>query len=93
MLAQSQHAYHLSRIVITHNLYQPTHTAFQHAKHKRATCDPMVGMQYLFGLSTPKVYHALAVTNQAVGTYSTFSPLPYLEQGGLFSVALAVAQL
>ena len=90
MLAQGQHAYHLSGTMITHSLYQPTHTAFQYTKHRRATCAPMVGMQYLFGLSTPKVYRALAVASQAVGTYSTFSPLPCPKQGGLFSVALAV---
>ncbi len=93
MLAQGQHAYHLSGTVITHSLYQPTHTAFQCAKHKRATCDPMMEMQYLFGLSTPKVYRAFAVTSQAVGTYSTFSPLLCLKQSGLFSVALAVTWL
>jgi len=50
-------------------------------------------MQYLFGLSTPKVYRAFAVTNKAVGTYPTFSPLLCLiKQSGLFSVALAVTQ-
>jgi len=43
MLAQSQHAYHLSGTVITHSLYQPTHTAFQRVKHKRATCGPHDG--------------------------------------------------
>jgi len=53
----------------------------------------MMGMQYLFGLSTPKVYRAFAVTSQAVGTYSTFSPLLCLKQSGLFSVALAVTWL
>jgi hypothetical protein len=75
MPAQSRHAYHLSRTVITHSLYQPTHTAFQRVKHKRATCDPFMEMQYLFDLSTPKVYRAFTVTSKAVGTYSTFSPL------------------
>ena len=70
--------------MITHSLYRPTHTAFQHVKHKRATCDPMVGMQYLFGLSTPKVYRASAVTSRAVGTYSTFSPLPCLSKAVYF---------
>jgi hypothetical protein len=84
MPAQSQHAYHLSGTVITHSLYQPTHTAFQRVKHKRATCDPMMEMQYLFGLSTPKVYHAFAVTSKAVSTYLTFSPLLYLSRAVYF---------
>ena len=47
-----------------------------------------IGKQYLFGFATPKVYHAFVVTNKAVRSYRTFSPLPML--GGLFSVALAV---
>jgi len=70
--------------MIAHSLYQPTHTAFQHLKHKRATCDPIMRMQYLFSLSTPKVYLALAVTNQTVGTYSTFSPLLCLKERSIF---------
>jgi hypothetical protein len=84
MRAQGKHACHLSRTVITHSLYQPTHTAFGYTKHRRATCDPIVGVQYLFGLSTPKVYRALAVASQAVGTYSTFSPLPCLNKAVYF---------
>lgn len=44
--------------------------------------------QYLFGLATPKVYRAFIVTNKAVRSYHTFSPLPFT--GGLFSEALAV---
>ncbi len=93
MLAQGQRAYHLSGTMITHSLYRPTHTAFQRVKHKRATCDLMVRMQYLFGLSTPKVYRAFAVTSKAVGSYPAFSPLLCLRQSGLFSVALAVTWL
>ena len=50
----------------------------------------LVGKQYLFGLATPKVYPAFVVTNKAVGSYPTFSPLP-ICLGGLFSVALAVS--
>jgi hypothetical protein len=44
--------YHLSGIMITHNLYQPTHpdVAF-YSTHKRAT-----SFRDLFGLSTPEVY-------------------------------------
>ena len=48
------------------------------------------GKAYLLSLATPKVYHAFVVTNKAVRSYRTFSPLPILL-GGLFSVALAVS--
>jgi len=52
----------------------------------------------LFDLSTHKVCHALSITAEAVGSYSTFSPFPldWIQaglaptRGGLFSVALAV---
>ena len=52
----------------------------------------------LFDLSTHKVCHALSITAEAVGSYSTFSPFPldWMQaglaptRGGLFSVALAV---
>jgi hypothetical protein len=33
----------------------------------------------LFGLSTRKVYHASAVTSEAVGSYPAFSPFPILK--------------
>lgn len=49
--------------------------------------NPEIAFVGLFGLSVHEVYHALCVTTQAVGSYSTFSPLP---KGGIFSVALAV---
>ena len=48
-------------------------------KHKRATCVPQVGVQYLFGLSAPKVYRAFVVTNKAGVSYTSFSPLLYLS--------------
>jgi len=38
-------------------------------------------------ISACEVYHAILVTQNAVGSYSTLSPLP---EGGLLSVALAV---
>lgn len=50
----------------------------------------LVGRQYLLGLATPKVYRAFVVTNKAVGSYPTFSPLPIVRW--FFSVALAVSQ-
>jgi len=53
----------------------------------------------LFGLAPEGVCHAAAVAGCAVGSYPTFSPLPFnlpralalsLSKGGLFSVALSV---
>ena len=41
----------------------------------------------IFGLAPDGVYPAIIVTNDAVRSYRTFSPLP---EGGLVSVALAV---
>lgn len=43
----------------------------------------------LFGLAPSGVYTATIVTNGAVRSYRTFSPLP-IETGGIFSAALAV---
>ena len=42
----------------------------------------------LFGLAPGGVYLAISVTTNAVGSYSTFSPLPVI--GGFFSVALSL---
>jgi len=47
-------------------------------------------IEFLFGLAPSGVYHAVIVTNNAVRSYHTFSPLPRLSRGGLFSVALSV---
>jgi len=50
----------------------------------------------LLGLARGGVYLALVVTNQAVRSYRTFSPLPVIESrnspsiGGSFSVALSL---
>ena len=44
----------------------------------------------LFGLAPSGVYTATIVTNGAVRSYRTFSPLP-AETGGIFSAALAVS--
>ena len=43
----------------------------------------------LFRLASDWVYLARSVALAAVGSYPTFSPLPS-EEGGMFSVALAV---
>ena len=47
----------------------------------------------LFGLAPSGVYHAIIVTNNAVRSYRTFSPLPVFNWiiGGLFSAALSVS--
>ena len=45
----------------------------------------------LFGLAPNGVYRAPSITLGAVGSYPTFSPLPFTEApGGILSVALAV---
>ncbi len=46
--------------------------------------------KFLFGLALSGVYPATIVTNRAVRSYRTISPLPILL-GGLFSVALSVS--
>ena len=46
----------------------------------------------LFGLAPGGVYPAVVVTNNAVRSYRTISPLPISEEtGGIFSAALAVS--
>ena len=44
---------------------------------------------FLLGLAPGGVYHAEIVTNFAVGSYPTLSPLP-VQTGGLLSVALSL---
>ena len=44
----------------------------------------------LFGLAPGGVYPATGVATCAVRSYRTISPLPALQAGGLFSVALSV---
>jgi len=46
-------------------------------------------MVFLFGLAPGGVYRAIYIAAHAVGSYSTFSPLPQ-KRGGLFSVALSL---
>ena len=53
-----------------------------------------LGCLFLFGLAPTGVYHAKIVTNLAVRSYRTLSPLPPIHGGGLLSVALSLkAQL
>ena len=44
----------------------------------------------LFDLAPGGVYHATSVTSCAVRSYRTFSPLPVIAAGGIFSAALSV---
>jgi len=46
-------------------------------------------VSFLFGLAPERVYIATIVTNCAVSSYITISPLP-LIRGGIFSVALSL---
>ena len=45
---------------------------------------------FLFGLAPGGVFPATTVTNRAVRSYRTISPLPAMNKGGIFSVALSV---
>src|SRR2546426_9115813 len=49
------------------------------------------GSRCLLGLAPTGGCRAAPVARRAVGSYPTFSPLPFGEKGGLFSVALSVA--
>ena len=48
------------------------------------------GTRFLFGIAPGGACHTQSVTSLAVGSYSTFSPLPTLRQAVFFSVALSV---
>jgi hypothetical protein len=47
-------------------------------------------MPSLFGFAPGGVYHAIAVTSNAVRFYHTVSTLPRRSKGGIFSVALSL---
>src|SRR5438132_10602418 len=49
------------------------------------------GSRCLLGLAPTGGCRAAPVARRAVGSYATFSHLPFGEEGGLFSVALSVA--
>ncbi len=65
-----EYAYHLSGPAVADRLNQPTlrHRTSSPYRAKARTAG-------LFGLSTRKVYPATIVTNSAVSSYPTFSPL------------------
>ena len=47
----------------------------------------------MLGISTHGVYPQPALLRAGVRSYRTFSPLPRLSRGGLFSVALSVSHI
>ena len=67
---------HSSRTDVTISLQQPT----------RERCGPHLGSRSppvpLFGLAPGGVYHAVAVTSNAVRSYRTISPLPRYQGSG-----------
>lgn len=69
MAARSFGVYHLSRSKLTLGVHQPT------LRVRRAALSACAGPG-IFGLSARKVYPALLITKQAVGSYPTFSPFP-----------------
>ena len=69
MAARSFGVYHLSSSKLTLGVHQPTLRVRRAALS--ACADPGI-----FGLSARKVYPALLITKQAVGSYPTFSPFP-----------------
>lgn len=74
---------HSSRMYVTIHLKQPTRIP----REQRVISKRFSG--FLFGLAPSGVYLAIAVTNNAVRSYRTISPLPTFA-GGIFSVALSV---
>ena len=67
--ARSFGVYHLSSTALAHSVNRPT------LRDRRAACSACAGPG-IFGLSARKVYPALLIAKQAVGSYPTFSPFP-----------------
>ena len=67
--ARSVGVYHLSSAALAHSVHRPT------LRDRRAARSACAGLG-IFGLSARKVYPALLITKQAVGSYPTFSPFP-----------------
>ena len=75
----------LSRTVIHLGLLSPTTSS------SLPESDADHTIWFLFGLAPSGVYLAIIVTNNAVRSYHTISPLPHIKKrGGIFSVALSV---
>ena len=79
----------LSRVVIYLGRPLPADSLLSTHNHDRTDLNG-----YLLEIAPERVYHAVIVADNAVGSYSTISPLPRpaeAEKGGIFSVALSVA--
>jgi hypothetical protein len=74
-----------SRRRIAATLKQPTRVC----SVRNAPADVAIGAPRLFGLAPGEVCRATLVTQGAVGSYPTLSPLPSML-GGLLSVALSL---
>jgi hypothetical protein len=79
----------LSRTVIYLGLLSPTTSSSLPELLARTV--RALRREFLFGLAPSGVYRAIIVTNNAVRSYRTLSPLPAINcLGGLLSAALAV---
>ena len=81
--ARSFGVYHLSSTALARSVNRPT------LRDRRAACSACAGPG-IFGLSARKVYPALFITKQAVGSYPTFSPFPRRTEVVYLSAALSV---
>ena len=83
MAARSFGVYHLSSSNLTDGVHQPT------LRVERAALSACA-YPGIFGLSARKVYPALFIAKQAVGSYPTFSPFPRQAEVVYLSAALSV---
>ncbi|MEN9742270.1 MAG: hypothetical protein RLZZ65_75 [Bacteroidota bacterium] len=81
--ARSAGVYHLSSSKLALGVHQPT-LRVGRAALSACACPG------IFGLSARKVYPALFITKQAVGSYPTFSPFPRQAEVVYLSAALSV---
>ncbi len=80
--------HHLSSPAVAHGVHRSTLPATSVQPGRLFFGCPKT--QGLLDLSAREVYLACYVTAAPVGSYPTFSPLPRLGRGGIFSAALAV---
>src|SRR5690242_13081017 len=76
---------HSSRLVVSHQLEQPTR------KLRRAAVALRIAHVSLFGLAPCGVYQAGPLPNRWCALTAPFHPYPILRSGGMFSVALSVS--
>jgi hypothetical protein len=77
VLQELKGSYHLSCPDFAVGVIQPTHPDRPEGHRSSESSRQACRDRDLFGLSTRKVYHAPDVATRAVGSYSTFSPLPH----------------